>query len=67
MKDLPSIYLTVSHYRDLTWQVEECVKDIKTLCIISLDELVWVPFADLGAEKRKGKTQNLRSGSLVKS
>lgn len=39
--------------RNLTWQVEECVKDIKALRIISLDELVWVPFTDLRAENKK--------------
>lgn len=43
---------------DLTWQVEECVKDIKALCVISLDELVWVPFTDL----RTGKRENTRHG-----
>ncbi|KAF3843997.1 hypothetical protein F7725_016045 [Dissostichus mawsoni] len=46
----------------LTWQVEECVKDIKALCVIPLDELVWVPFADLGAgqgEKDKRGTRLL--------
>lgn len=39
-----------SEFRNLTWQVEECVKDIKALCIISLDELVWISFTDLRAE-----------------
>lgn len=29
------------------WQVEESVKDVKALGIISLDELVWVPLTDL--------------------
>lgn len=42
-------------FKDCTWQVEECVKDIKTLCIISLDELVWVPFTGLRAEERENK------------
>lgn len=41
-------------FRDLTWQVEECVKYIKALCIISLDELVWVTLTDLRAGKREG-------------
>jgi len=41
----------------LTWQVEERVKDIKAFRVISLDELVRVPFADLRAGKG-GKTNS---------
>ena len=44
---------------DLTWQVEESVKDIKALCIISLDELVWVPFTDLRAGGKREDNSKL--------
>lgn len=37
----------------LTWQVEECVEDIKALGVVSLDELVGVAFTDLWAGKHR--------------
>lgn len=46
-------------FRGPTWQVEECVQDIKALCIVSLDELVRVPFTDLGAGKKEETRLNL--------
>lgn len=36
-----------------TWQVEECVQNIKPLRVVSLDELVWVSLANLRAGDRK--------------
>ena len=56
-----------SELRDLTWQVEECVKDIKALCIISLDELVWVPFTDLRAGEKTRQELSEKSTKLTYS
>lgn len=53
-------------FRDLTWQVEECVKDIKALRIVSLDELVWVPFADFRPGKKTKHKPN-RSFFVLRS
>lgn len=43
-----------------TWQIEEGVKDIETLCIISLDKLVGVPFTDLWAGKSKKAQKGIK-------
>lgn len=57
--------ISSSAFRDLTWQVEECVKDIKALSIISLDELVWVPFTDLWARQREKQKTVIQSDIQV--
>lgn len=43
-----------------TWQIEEGVEDIETLCIISLDKLVGVPFTDLWAGKSKKAQKRIK-------
>lgn len=43
-----------------TWQIEEGVEDIETLCIISLDKLVGVPFTDLWAGKSKKAQKGIK-------
>lgn len=37
----------------LTRQVEECVKDIKALCVVPLDKLVGVSFTDIRAGRNE--------------